>query len=164
MHIRREVPEDTGQIDEVQAAAFGQSLEAELVTALRDGGHSIAELSLIAEVEGRVVGHVVCSRGELAGQPSVGLGPIGVLPELQGEGVGSALMHAVIAAADALGEPLIALLGSPDYYRRFGFVPSTDVGITPPDPAWSVFQVRTLSTYDTAIAGQFNYAEPFNNL
>ena len=54
-------------------------------------------------------------------------------------------MHAVLGAAEALDAPLVALLGNPGFYRRFGFVPSTDVGIEAPDPAWGVhFQVRPL--------------------
>jgi putative acetyltransferase len=164
MYIRRELPRDAQQVYAVQLAAFGQPLEADLVSALRSGGHAIDELALVAGVDGQIVGHVICSRGKLADEPSIGLGPIGVRPEFQGQGIGSALMHAVIAAADALGEPLIALLGSPDYYQRFGFVGSTDVGVTPPDPTWSVFQVRTLSAHTPEVKGEFSYAEPFDDL
>jgi putative acetyltransferase len=75
-----------------------------------------------------------------------------------------ALMHAVLGAADALDEPFVALLGDPDFYRRFGFVPSTEVGIVSPDPAWGrYFQVRALSAY-RPMTGVFAYAEPFNRL
>ena len=74
-------------------------------------------------------------------------------------------MHAVIAAADALDEPLIALLGNPGYYSRFGFVTSTRHGIEPPDPDWGeYFQVRTLSSWDGSIDGTFRYAAPFDDL
>jgi putative acetyltransferase len=111
-----------------------------------------------------VVGHVVCTRGTVDGQPALGLGPIAVRPDRQRAGVGMALMHAVLGAADALDEPLVALLGDPDFYRRFGFVPSTQVGIVPPDPSWGrYFQVRTLSAY-RPMSGVFAYAEPFSRL
>jgi putative acetyltransferase len=74
-------------------------------------------------------------------------------------------MHAVLAAADALNEPVVVLLGHTDYYPRFGFHPATSFGITPPVPEWGAhFQARPLSTYDKTIQGPFAYAEPFNAL
>ena len=74
-------------------------------------------------------------------------------------------MHATIGAAEALDEPLIALLGSPDYYSRFGFVASSMFDIDPPDPAWGHhFQVLTLSAFRPDITGQFRYAAPFDEL
>lgn len=86
-------------------------------------------------------------------------------PDLQSDGVGSALMHAMIGAADAIGEPLIALLGDPAYYCRFGFVASTDVGITPPEPAWGhYFQVRRLTNWSEPMTGVFRYAAPFDEV
>jgi putative acetyltransferase len=87
-----------------------------------------------------------------------------VLPDRQSAGVGSALVHAVLGAADALDERLIGLLGEPAYYRRFGFVPAQSLGIVAPDPAWGdYFQVRTLTAYDGQV-GHFRYAEPFDRL
>jgi putative acetyltransferase len=78
--------------------------------------------------------------------------------------VGTALMHAVLGAADALGEPLVALLGNPLYYGRFGFVPAQPAGIVAPVPAWGDnFQVRTLSRYEGQ-TGRFRYAAPFDRL
>lgn len=73
-------------------------------------------------------------------------------------------MHAVLGAADALGEPLIALLGEPDYYERFAFRVSSDYGIVPPDPSWGTyFQVRALSAH-RPVTGTFAYAEPFSRI
>lgn len=72
-------------------------------------------------------------------------------------------MHSVLAAADALNEPVMCLLGSPQFYSRFGFRRSTDVGILPPDPAWAVhFQVRVLTTWTGALRGTFRYAAAFD--
>ena len=81
-----------------------------------------------------------------ASDPVAGLkGPIGVLPAHQGHGVGTAPLHAVLAAADALEVPLVALLGSRDYYSRFGFVPAARLGIDAPDQEWGdAFQARAL--------------------
>ena len=72
-------------------------------------------------------------------------------------------MHAVLGAADALGEPLVALLGDPAYYRRFGFELSTVYQITPPKPEWQPhFQVRVLTQYQPRLHGMFTYPEPFD--
>ena len=72
-------------------------------------------------------------------------------------------MHAVLGAADALGEPLVALLGDPAYYRRFGFRLSHEYQITPPEPEWRpYFQVRVLTGYRPSVRGLFAYAEPFD--
>jgi putative acetyltransferase len=163
--IRREEVGDAGAISAVHRSAFPGPTEAELVEALRAGGHVVAALSLVAVAPGAdapIVGHVVCSRGSVGDRPALGLGPLGVRAEHQARGVGSALMHAVVAAADALDEPLIALLGDPAYYARFGFVAATTLGIAAPDPRWGRhFQVRPLAAHDHSIAGSFRYAAPF---
>lgn len=123
-------------------------------------------LSLVATgPSGAVVGHVVATRGRVGSVPVLGLGPLSVAPEQQRTGVGSALMHAVLGAADALDEPLVALLGDPAYYRRFGFRASVEVGIEPPVAEWRpYFQVRPLSAWDPALRGTFNYAPPFDRV
>jgi putative acetyltransferase len=77
--------------------------------------------------------------------------------------VGKALVHAVLGAADALGEPLVVLLGSTEYYSRFGFRLASDYGITPQSPEWEPhFQVRTLTAYDPGARGEFAYPKPFD--
>jgi putative acetyltransferase len=108
---------------------------------------------------------VIATRGwlEPAGAPALGLGPLGVLPELQGQGTGTVLVQALVAVAEAAGEPVVALLGEPAYYRRFGFRAATELGITAPDPRWGDhFQARRLG--GPAVAGTFRYAEPFDRL
>ena len=173
MLIRRETPSDLEAIDAVHRAAFreqapdgSEPVEVELVHALRADAGWVGALSLVAEdATGQVVGHVVCTEGRLGDAPAVGLGPIGVLPDQQGNGVGGALMHAALAAADALGYPVVVLLGHLDYYPRFGFVAASTLGIVPTDPAWGDhFQARTLSTWSVELAGPFGYASPFDNL
>ena len=169
-------PDDAGAVRAVHTAAFpasddagGAPIEAPLVDALRADEGWLPRLSLLAVVDDRIVGHVVCTRGWVATGPGrgdvpvLGLGPLGVVPAYQGRGCGTALMHAVLGAADALDEPLVALLGEPAYYGRFGFVAATDVGITPPDPGWGrYFQV--LVTGGRSSTGTFRYAAPFDDL
>lgn len=167
MLIRRESGRDVPAIRAVTAAAFApRAAEAALVDGLRASQAWLPPLSLVAVTEtGEIAGHVVCTRGHAGDVPALGLGPLSVRPDQQRRGVGSALMHAVLAAADALGEPFVALLGSPAYYARFGFATSTGYGIKPPDPAWGAhFQVRTLSAYRPGTGGTFRYAEPFDRM
>jgi putative acetyltransferase len=175
--IRRERPDDIDEIRAVTAAAFhdaahsappveatGEPGEATLVSWLRADVGWIPELSMVAVENGVVVGHVVCTRAHVDDRPALALGPVSVLPDRQRSGVGSALMHAVLGAADALDERLVGLVGDPAYYRRFGFVPAESVGVSAPDTSWGdYFQVRTLTQYD-GHTGLFRYAAPFGQL
>jgi putative acetyltransferase len=172
MLVRRERPGDQRAIQRVHAAAFrrtadepGAPPEVALVDNLRASSDWITKLSLVAVDSDGIVGHVLCTRARLAGQPVLGLAPIGVLPEHQGVGVGHALMHAVLGAADALDESLVGVLGEPGYYARFGFQAAIGRGIQPPNPAWGdYFQVRLLTAYEPALTGRFSYAGPFKML
>lgn len=173
MLIRRERPDDVDLIDLVHRQAFafvtpdgGEPVEVGLVRALRADAGWVPALSLVAEdAGGALVGHVVCSEGALEGAAVVGLGPIGVLPTVQRTGVGRALMHAVIAAADALDYPLVVLLGHLDYYPQFGFGPAAALGVEAPDPLWGDhFQARPLAGWTPALRGTFRYAAPFEAL
>jgi putative acetyltransferase len=165
--IRRERTADADAIRALQRAAFAPSEHdhGRLVDELRDDGDAVAALSLVAEVDGAIVGHVVCSYGSVDGRRCLGLGPIGVLPEHQRHGVGSALMHAVIAAADEVHEAAILLLGHPTYYPRFGFEPAVEHGITPPEP-WgrAEFMVRRLRAWDGTLRGTFRFAPAFDRI
>lgn len=183
--IRRERPSDVATVREVTAAAFrtvehaassvdddGVSGEATLVEWLREDPGWIPELALVAEspipeaaAQEELVGHVVATRGRLATGPALGLGPLSVHPAHQRRGVGSALMHAVLGAADARGEAVVVLLGEPAYYSRFGFVPAHTLDIEAPDPAWGdYFQARALSAWHNGFRGRFSYAAPFDRL
>ena len=170
MLIHREAAGDAAAIRAVTAAAFGERgaaglpVEATLVDELRASDAWLPGLSLLATGPvGEVIGHVVCTRGHVGDAPALALGPLSVRPDSQRRGVGSALMHAVLGAGDALGEPLVALLGSPAYYGRFGFRLSDTCGIAPPRPAWQPhFQVRLLSAYEPGLRGTFAYPEPFD--
>ena len=171
MIVRRERPGDIAAARAVQAAAFAgadgeEPVEARLLDELRADEGWIPELSLVAEVDGSVVGHVVCTRGSVGAdrRPALGLGPIGVLPDHQGEGIGAALVHSAVAVAEARDETLVALLGSTEWYPRFGFEPAAVHGVEAPDPSWGDhFQVRVLDP-SAVVAGPFVYAEPFGRL
>jgi len=169
MIVRRERTLDHAASRAVQVAAFNigeeESVEARLLDGLRRCDGWLPALSWVVEIDGRVVGHSICTRGHVGSVPCLGLGPIGVEPAAQRVGIGSALMHAMIGAADATGEPLIALLGDPAYYSRFGFVTSTKIGVEPPEPAWGIhFQALPLSNWTDTIAGTFRYATPFDEI
>lgn len=167
MLIRREQAGDEDAIAAVHRSAFATGDGAEpdevgLVAALRADPAWIPELALVAVVGGRIVGHACITAARVGDVAVGGAGPIGVLSEVQGDGVGSALMHAVLGAADALGLPLVGLVGHLGYYPRFGFVPAADVGIVPTEPDWAThFQIRTLSAYEPSMTGEFRYAAPF---
>lgn len=172
MFLRRERAGDESAIAAVHAAAFSRPdapniapPEVKLVADLRASDAWIPALSIVAIVDSEVAGHVVCSRAIIAEMPVLGLGPLGVTPERQGAYIGTALMHAVIAAADARDERLIGLLGSVGYYPRFGFVPASSVGVVPPHDWYGEnFQARPLTRATGEERGQFSYAAAFDEV
>ena len=126
--IRAEEPADRAAIVDVVADAFGRAEEAILVERLRSEHPAAFGPALVAEVDGRLVGYVCCSRMSIDETPEarlLGLGPIAVLPARQMMGIGSALVHRV---QELVSDP-IALLGDPAWYARFGFVPAQPLGI-----------------------------------
>jgi putative acetyltransferase len=178
VHVRREKPADHDAVRALHRAAFGRRgtdrpedvVEARLTDELRTDVGFLPHLSLVAVrddvVTGpAVIGHVIATRGwlEPLGVPVLGLGPLGVLPAAQGRGVGSALVHALLAVAEATDERVVALLGAPAYYQRFDFRPAAELGIDAPEPAWGAhFQARHLT--GPAVRGRFRYASPFERL
>jgi putative acetyltransferase len=175
--VREQQADDYEAIRQVYAEAFRQPRfrppqnpgsvppEVGLFEALWKAGDTIPEFSFTALTEGGVVvGHVTASQATVATDPVVAVGPIGVLPERQGTGIGSAMMDALLAAVDAADVPLIVLLGAPEYYSRFGFRPAEDLGVIPPEPEWGdAFQARTLTAYTESVAGRFQYALAFSS-
>jgi putative acetyltransferase len=163
--VRRETPADHHAVRALHQAAFGRPVEAGLLDELREDVGFLPHLSLVALDGAAVIGHVIATRGwvEPVAVPALGLGPVGVAPDRQGAGVGTVLVHALLAVAEAAGERFVALLGAPAYYRRFGFVPSTELGVAPPDPDWGEhFQARQLA--GAPLRGTFRYADPFGGL
>jgi putative acetyltransferase len=127
VQIREESEKDIDAISEVTAAAFkclevSRHTEQFIIGALRDAG--ALTLSLVAELEGKVVGHVAFSPVTISdGTPDwYALGPISVLPEHQRRGIGKALIWEGLARLKALGAKGCCLVGHPLYYRKFGFI------------------------------------------
>lgn len=146
--MRSERPDDRDAISAVHEAAFGRDAEARLVGAIRASPGFLPELSLVAERAAVIVGHALFScvlLDDAACQhDALALGPIGVLPADQRQGVGSALVHAGLARAADAGHRLVVLLGHPTYYPRFGFVPSRAHGIFQPFDAGDAAMVLFL--------------------
>lgn len=169
--IRPETPDDIDAIAELHRAAFGGTAEAELVDAVRRSAHFIPDLSLVAELNGQVVGHLLLSRVELVPRdesgaiPFLALAPVAVSPMHQARGVGTLLMRAGVALAGTRADEIgIAVLGSPEFYGRFGFVPADDLEIVGPWPAPpGVFQVLPLGGAALP-AGTVSYPAPFAQL
>jgi putative acetyltransferase len=160
--VRREQAADHEAVAAVTRLAFDRPVEARLTAELRDDPAFLPELSLVIERGGHVVGHVICTSATIGDVRALGLGPLAVAPRHQEQGAGSALMHAVLGAADALGEPAVVLLGDPAFYARFGFVPAAGHGVEPPVAEWAPhFQIRTLTAWRPEIGGAFAYAAPF---
>lgn len=129
--IRPEHSDDTAAIRAVHCAAFPTDAEARLVDRLRSGGR--AQVSLVAEVDGEIVGHVAFSPVTVVAPSAcyggLGLAPLSVLPTHQRRGVGSALIREGLAFCRREGCAFVVVLGHPDYYARFGFRRGRAVGL-----------------------------------
>lgn len=154
----------------VIVAAFGERegpTVAAMVEGIRAGEYARPELEWVATRGGEVVGHTALSgttlRGESGARVILMLTPLAVAPHEQRRGIGSALVEHVVGLADAAGEPLIVLEGSPRYYARFGFVPAAPRGIHIDLPDWApaeAGQVRLLRAFgdqDPGLRGHVVY-------
>lgn len=163
MEIRPERKQDFEAIAAVTRDAFGKEREARMIEDIRASDRFVPELSLVAEAEGQIVGHVLLSYVDLEGRQVLALGPISVVPRLQRQRIGSLLVREGLRRADLLGEPLVLLLGHPEYYPRFGFVRASTLGIEPPDDdipdeAWMAIP---LSAYDPELKGRVTWPPAF---
>lgn len=170
--LRNETAADRDSILALTADAFaispvtgqpveGKPLEVDVLRQLFECEEYLPDFSVVAVLDGEIVGHVISTRAWVDGYGLLGLGPIGVTPRLQRQGIGSALMNETIARANAAGEGGIALLGSPEYYPRFGFVPAASFGVLPPEEAWGEhFQLLPLALWPGGVHGTFRYAAP----
>ncbi len=136
LRIRPETDDDTTRITEINDCAFGQEDEGILVQRLRRTDAFDSGLSLVAEVDGTVNGHilfypVVIESGAGAHQ-TLALAPMAVIPELQNKGIGSALVTEGLEAAKRQGHRSVIVLGHAEYYPRFGFQPASRWDIKAP--------------------------------
>ena len=158
IEIRFESTDDIRAISAVTTAAFGQELEAQLIDALRAGGESV--ISMVALDQGILVGHVQFSK-LIAPARCVGLGPVSVTPQRQGQGIGAALIRRGLEQAVRDGWQAVFVLGSPAYYGRFGFRVEAAAKFATPYPKE---HFMALDLHPGALAsrdGAVIYAKPF---
>ena len=106
--------------------------EAELVRNLRRSHAFIPQLSLVAEVNGTVAGHIMFTKIGIGNGQGIALAPLAVLPQYQRQGIGAALIAHGHNVARGMGIAVSVVLGSPDYYQRHGYVKASDFGILAP--------------------------------
>lgn len=164
--IRSARVEDRGAVLEIVRDAFTSAerdgrdeLDIVLATWTRQATPLELDLELVAVAHRAIVGHVLAARGDLGGRDVVAIAPLAVASLHQGAGIGSALMAELLRRADAARLPLIALLGDPSFYRRFGFEPSGPLNIVyrPAGEGNPHFLVRRSATYDPSYQGDFAY-------
>jgi putative acetyltransferase len=158
--IRDETGRDHEAVRRVHRLAFAGEAEVLLVDALRRSGDSA--IALVAEQAERVVGHVLLSRLE-APMRALALAPVGVLPEHQGQGIGSALVRAALKRAQGEGWAAVFVLGEPAFYRRFGFSIEAARGYSCLY-AGEFFMVRALVPDPLPTTGRIDYPPPFGEL
>lgn len=171
MIVRPENDDDRPTIYAVVEAAFGQPAEAVLVERLWASPSYRPGLSLVAVDGDEIIGHVMVTTAWLEDgdwrQDIASLAPLAVRPDRQRAGVGTALLHAVLAVCDEREEPFVVLQGNPRYYERLGFEPCYPLGVTMDLPDWApteAAQLRRLVAYDPTIRGRVVYPDAFNNL
>jgi putative acetyltransferase len=157
--IRTETPADVDGIDGAVEAAFGRRDEADLVSALRADAAWIPDLSLVADVDGSIVGHIALTRAAVEGSPVLALAPLAVVPDHQRRGIGSALVWAALQRVAAGPAPTVVVLGDPGFYGRFGFRSARELGIT--GPFGDIDEFQALGTPATAPVGRMSYSAPF---
>ncbi len=165
--IRAEHSADFATVHNLTRAAFASDSEAKLNDALRANGRAL--ISLVAEEDAQVVGHVMISPvtiqdGETV-VPSIGLGPVAVTPAKQRQGIGSSLIRAAITACRDAGYPHLFLLGHTAYYPRFGFQPADRFGISfegrPPFPSFMCLELQPGSL--ASVTGDLRFGPEFDD-
>ncbi len=166
--IRPERAADIDAIRRVNLDAFPSPAEADLVDRLREKTEGC--ISLVAEQDQLVTGHILFSPVTLKDQNTplrmLGLAPMAVLPGFQNQGIGSALVEKGLQVCEERGIEVIIVLGHPNYYPKFGFLPSVRFGLKSEyDVPDEVFMVReTRKGVLDGVQGVFKYDECFNEL
>ena len=162
--VRPETPSDRDAVRTVNEEAFGQPMEADIVDALRASGNAL--VSLVAELDGRVVGQVMFTPLHIdspAGTvPSIALGPLAVLPAYQKQGVGTALSRAGIEVCRAMGYGHVFVLGHRTYYPRFGFAPARHRGVIFQDGRDSFMVLELVQGALDGVAGTARFCPEFD--
>jgi len=124
INIRQESSNDHKQVYNIHEQAFGQKEEPEIVERIRKGQFFVPELSLVAEMENQVVGHILYSKIKINCTPEfecLALAPVAVLPAFQKQGIGKQLVRAGLKIAKDLDFEAVIVLGHKEYYPKFGF-------------------------------------------
>ena len=167
MLIRQENNKDFDQVYSVVKKAFqmaehSDGNEQDLVVALRKSDAFIPELSLVAEIDGKIVGHIMFTKIEIGNHTELTLAPLAVLPEYQKQGVGAALIKEGHRIAKELGYQYSVVLGSETYYPRYGYIPAKQLGIKAPfEVASENFMAIKLQENAEPINGIVKYAKEF---
>ncbi len=165
--IRQEEEKDYAQVYETVRRAFAGAEESDgdeqnLVCRLRKSTAFIPELSLVAETEGKIVGHIMFTRLKIAGTEQLALAPLAVLPEYQKQGIGGKLIESGHQIAKKMGFRFSVVLGYPSYYPKFGYRPAAGFGIKCPfDVPEECFMAATLQKADR-LEGTVVYPPEFN--
>lgn len=166
MEVRSERLEDVGAVHSLNVAAFGRVNEADLVDKLRG---LASTFSFVAVESAQIVGHVFFSPVAIAGNWAddlsiLGLAPVAVLPEQQRQGIGTLLIQQSLAMCAQLGYGAVVVLGDPNYYSRFGFIPAKAKGLgceyTVPDEAFMVLELERDALKECS--GIVKYCSEFN--
>ena len=165
MIVRQETASDAEAVFRVERAAFGEEDEARLVEALRAGGHVL--LSLVADVDGEIVGHIVFSPMMIEAEAgsryeAVCLGPLAVAPSRQRQGIGGALVKAGLAELRLGGHGAVFLLGHPSYYPRFGFRPAREFDVHYQDDRDAFMAVELYPGALEGVSGRVRFAPEFD--
>ena len=165
--IRAESRNDARDVYTINRLAFGGPEEAQLVDRLR--GEVEPLVSLVLETDGQTIGHILFSPVELAQHPELrimGLGPMAVLPEMQRQGLGQALVRKGLDECRRVGAGAVVVLGHPGYYPRFGFRKASEFGIASefdvPDEVFMALEL--IPGYLDNAAGTARYAPAFSDL
>ena len=162
--VRPENPGDVSAIRDVYANSFASDAEARLVELLRNAGH--LTLSLVAEIDGRVVGHVAFSPVSAeSGTPGVGLAPVAVLSAYRRRGIAGELVARGLETCASLGFGWAVVLGNPEYYLRFGFRAAEEFGLVDEYGGGRAFMAIELVAGSLSVgAGLVRYGSEFASL
>lgn len=145
--------------DAFATAEHADGNEQDIVQALRKSQAFIPELSLVAIEDNKIVGHILFTKAHVGTNLVLALAPLSVLPAYQRRGIGTALIHHGHAIAASLGYAYSFVLGNPDYYTTFGYVPAEPLGIVPPFAVPTEnFMCCILQDTVPAITGTLRYA------